>query len=187
MFFCFLFTNVPVTSKFTGYYVSIKLWCCPLTDLFREIQHVRICHWVDLQFIHPAVSPVSKNSVFSLVTPKMLLNRHSITQSNIVVCLILCATHKDINCRWQLLFCRINGWPRSVFCSEHDRPFKGYQRDSNSSHTDARILKWNALTASLHRRWSVSVAEHRVEGMSKVVGLRTVVLLSHWQQEGEDH
>lgn len=39
----------------------------------------------------------------------------------------------------------------------------------------------------LHRRRPVSVAEHRVEGVSEVVGLRAVVLLGHWQQECEDH
>lgn len=74
------------------------------------------------------------------------------------------------------------------FCSHHDwTPFKGYKHDAKLGHTDARILKWNTLEASLHWRWSVSVAEHRVEGMSKVVGLRAVVLLRHWQQEGKDH
>lgn len=41
--------------------------------------------------------------------------------------------------------------------------------------------------AHLHWRWPVSVAEHRVQGMSKVVGLRTVVLLRQGQQEGKDH
>lgn len=41
--------------------------------------------------------------------------------------------------------------------------------------------------SALHGRRPVHVAEHRVEGMSEVVGLGAVVLLRHWQQEGEDH
>lgn len=39
----------------------------------------------------------------------------------------------------------------------------------------------------LHRRRSVGVAEHRVEGVGKVVGLRAVVLLGHGQQERQHH
>lgn len=78
----------------------------------------------------------------------MLLTQHSITQSIIVRCLILCARHKDINCRWWLFFCSTNGWPRLFFCSQHDGPFKQCPGDSNSGHTDAWLLKWRALTAS---------------------------------------
>lgn len=33
------------------------------------------------------------------------------------------------------------------------------------------------LIAGLHRRWSVVVAEHGVEGTSKVVGLGAVIIL----------
>lgn len=49
-----------------------------------------------------------KNSFFRFVTPKTLL-LHSITQSNMVRCLSLCATHEDSNCGWQLFFCSTNG------------------------------------------------------------------------------
>lgn len=45
---------------------------------------------------------------------------------------------------------------------------------------NAEMLRQSAL----HGRRSVHVAEHRVEGMSEVVGLGAVVLLRHWQQEG---
>lgn len=45
-----------------------------------------------------------------------------------------------------------------------------------------------ALTVSSHWRWSIGVAKHRVEGMSKVVGLSTgVVLLRHWHEAGKAH
>lgn len=49
------------------------------------------------------------------------------------------------------------------------------------------MTEQNVLVADLHRRWSVSVAEHRIKGMSKVVGLNAAVLLSQRQQEGENH
>lgn len=50
-----------------------------------------------------------------------------------------------------------------------------------------RTLERSVCAVSLHWRWPVGVAEHRVEGMGKVVGLGTVVLLRHWQQESKDH
>lgn len=50
-----------------------------------------------------------------------------------------------------------------------------------------RTLERSVCAVTLHWRWSVGVAEHRVEGMGKVVGLGTVVLLRHWQQESKDH
>lgn len=49
------------------------------------------------------------------------------------------------------------------------------------------ILAQECFYVHLHRRWSVGVAQHRVEGIRKVVGLSTVVLLGHWQQEGKEH
>lgn len=63
------------------------------------------------------------------------------------------------------------------FCSQRD--FK----DPNAITKKSNVVS----AAPLHRRRSVGVAEHRVEGMSKVVGLSAVVLLGHRQQEGEDH
>lgn len=86
------------------------------------------------------------------------------TQTNTARRSIQCATHTrthiDINGRWQLEFW-INRHPRLHWC--------------------------NLSLPTLHRRWSVGVAEHRVEGVSEVVGLSAVVLLRHWQQEGTDH
>lgn len=48
-------------------------------------------------------------------------------------------------------------------------------------------LKGRSGRASLHRRRPVGVAEHRVEGVGKVVGLGAVVLLGHGQQERQNH
>lgn len=50
-----------------------------------------------------------------------------------------------------------------------------------------RTLESSACAVRLHWRWPIGVAEHRVEGMSKVIGVAAVVLLRHWQHERKDH
>lgn len=50
-----------------------------------------------------------------------------------------------------------------------------------------RCKKSEVVTVQLHRRGPVGVAEHGVEGVSEVVGLRAVVLLRQRQQEGKHH
>lgn len=49
------------------------------------------------------------------------------------------------------------------------------------------LEKRSACAVRLHWRRPVGVAEHRVEGMGKVVGLGAVVLLRQGQQESKDH
>lgn len=50
-----------------------------------------------------------------------------------------------------------------------------------------RSVRAGVVHRRLHRRRPVGVAEHGVEGVSEVVGLRAVVLLRQRQQEGHDH
>lgn len=76
---------------------SFKLWCFPLTDLLRETQHV---YAMSRSSVHS--SSDVHNRLLSFVTPKMLLNQHSITQSNIVRCLIYVLHTEIFACGWQL-------------------------------------------------------------------------------------
>lgn len=73
-----------------------------------------------------------------------------------------------------------------IFCATHTQKKRDFSAlDSHPRPTEAKLRR--VLVADLHGRRSFSVAEHRVEGMSKVVGLSAVVLLGQRQQEGEDH
>jgi len=69
----------------------------------------------------------------------------------------------------------ITQWDASCFVLQHKRM------------TQTFFWTFQKKDAGLDRGGSVKVSEHRVEGVSQVVGVPAVVLLGHGQQEGQHH